>query len=112
MKSKKILLVDDDEDFRYLLIEILKRKGCEVWMAGSLEEGLKLLQSVRPDFIFLDNNLPDGLGWSKAEFILRQYPECKLNLISGLDVPKTSSSSSFRILHKPFIREEINNIFK
>jgi CheY-like chemotaxis protein len=110
MKNNKVLVIDDEEDFRFLMTEMLKRKGCRVWVANSLSDGLKLLQSIRPDFVFLDNNLPDGLGWSKTEFILSNYPNANLNLISAFDVPKTSSSS-FRILYKPIISEELNKMF-
>lgn len=110
MRSKKVLIIDDEEDFGFLMNEFFSKKGYTVFIASSIAEGLQLLESEHPDFIFLDNNLPDGLGWGETEFILMNYPQTQLNLISAMEVPKTSAAS-FNILYKPFIKDELNKIF-
>jgi len=110
MKYKKVLVIDDEEDFGLLMRNYFTKKKYQVFVAHSIADGLKLLEEEKPDLIFLDNNLPDGLGWGKTEFILMNYPNTQLNLISALDVPKTSSSS-FRILHKPFMSDELTKMF-
>jgi DNA-binding response OmpR family regulator len=110
MKYKKVLIIDDEEDFGLLMRNFFSKKNYEVFLAHSIADGLKILEAEKPDFIFLDNNLPDGFGWGKTEFILMNYPQTQLNLISALDVPKTSSSS-FRILHKPYLTDELAKMF-
>lgn len=110
MKEKKVLIIDDEEDFGFLMTAYFSKKGYQVFVAQSLAKGLEVLEAENPDFIFLDNNLPDGFGWSKAEFILMNYPHARLNLISAMEVP-TTSASSFRILYKPLITDELNKIF-
>ena len=110
MKAKKVLIIDDEEDFGFLMTDFFSKKGYHVFVASSLAHGLEILETENPDFIFLDNNLPDGFGWSETEFILMNYPNSRLNLISAMEVPITSASS-FRILYKPFIKEELNKIF-
>ena len=110
MKNKKVLIIDDEEDLGVLLKHFFTVKKIDVYVARTIAEGMKLLEEEKPDFIFLDNNLPDGLGWGKTEYILVNYPQTQLNLISGLDVPKTSSSS-FRILEKPLLWEELTKMF-
>ena len=111
METKKILLIDDERDFGVLMKSFFTRKNCEVYHALTLAEGMKILDEVDPDYIFLDNNLPDGLGWGKTEYILVNYPRAQLNLISAYHVPKTTASS-FRILEKPLVMEELNKIFE
>jgi DNA-binding NtrC family response regulator len=111
MKTRKILLIDDERDFGILMKNFFAQKNYEVYHAQTLAEGMKLLEQEKPDFIFLDNNLPDGLGWGKTEYILVNYPLAQLNLISAYHVPKTSASS-FRILEKPLVLEEINKMFE
>ncbi|HEY8935918.1 MAG TPA: response regulator [Cyclobacteriaceae bacterium] len=111
MEGKKILIIDDEIDFGFLMKETFSKKGYSVMLANTIEEALEILKEETPDFIFLDNDLPDGFGWSKAQFILMNNPQSQLILISAMDVPKTTSSS-FRILHKPFIREELNRILE
>ena len=66
----------------------------------------QFFKTEKPEYVFLDNSLPDGMGWGKTEFILANYPLTHLNLVSALDVPKTSAST-FRILEKPVSINEI-----
>lgn len=61
--NKKILVVDDEEEYRVLLDRILTGAGYAVFAAGTGQEGLKLFASHRPDLIMLDVMLPDMLGF-------------------------------------------------
>jgi CheY-like chemotaxis protein len=110
MKAKKVLIIDDEADFGLLMKNFFTRRQYDVYIAGTLAEGMKILDEEKPDVIFLDNQLPDGYGWGKTEFILLNYPHATLNLISGLDVPITSASG-FRILHKPNLTDELARMF-
>lgn len=109
MKCKKILVIDDEKDFQTLMQSFFSTNGHQVFVAGTIKEGLMILDEEHPDFIFLDNKLPDGLGWERTEFILKRYPEVHLNLISANHVPKTFTSR-FRILEKPLHFEEMNRL--
>ena len=108
--NKKVLIIDDEEDLGLLMKRFFFPRKIDVYVAHTIAEGMKLLEEQNPDFIFLDNNLPDGLGWGKTEYILLNYPQTQLNLISALDVPKTTASS-FRILEKPLLLEELTKMF-
>lgn len=110
MKNKKVLIIDDEVDFGVLMQSFFSRKNYDVFVAHTIEDGMKTLEEQKPDFVFLDNNLPDGLGWGKTEFILVNYPATQLNLISAMDVPKTSASN-FHILYKPALRDELAKMF-
>ena len=108
---KKVLIIDDEIDFCLLLKAYLTKLRYEVFYSNSLADGVEQARKINPAIIFLDNNLPDGLGWGETENILVNYPDTKLNLISAYHVPKTSSSS-FRILEKPLQLEELNKLFQ
>jgi two-component system, OmpR family, response regulator len=82
-KKKKVLIIDDEVDFCFLLKTYLTKKNYDIILANTLEQGMKLLRSERPDIVFLDNNLPDGLGWEKIEFICSAFPGIEVNLISA-----------------------------
>jgi two-component system response regulator ResD len=64
MDKKKILSIEDDEDQRKLIQETLEREGYEVHLAASGEEGVQMLDDLRPDLVLLDLMLPgmDGLA--------------------------------------------------
>ena len=110
MKKRKVLIIDDEEDFGMLMKRFFSQKNYDVYVAYTISDGLKLLDEHQPDIIFLDNNLPDGYGWDKTDYILSTYPQTQLNLISALNVPKTSSSS-FRILEKQMLLKELPKMF-
>ncbi len=103
MALKKILIVDDEADLRALLKAFLIPLNYDVFTASTLGEGLKLVPQIKPDIIFLDNNLPDGLGWDKIDVIQQQVPECKINLISAFKfIPeKLRGRESVRLIEKP-----------
>ena len=61
--KKRILIVDDEEEYRALLSRVLAGAGYEVFSAGTGQEGLKLFASRSPDLIMLDVMLPDMLGF-------------------------------------------------
>jgi len=93
-----------------LLNEYFTHKGYSVFLALTLDKGMEILERERPQFIFLDTILPDGHGWSKTDFILKNYPASNLNLVSALEAP-LSTLVSFRIIYKPFIKDELDKIF-
>ena len=108
---KKVLIIDDEEDLGVILTKYFTKKKFQVYVSYTIEEGMKILEREQPDYIFLDNNLPDGSGWVKTNYILSKYPKIQLNLISAYNVPKTSSKS-FRILEKPLNLAELDKLFE
>lgn len=61
--SRKILVVDDEEEYRVLLSRVLTAAGYEVFAAGTGQEGLELFAARSPDLVLLDVMLPDMLGF-------------------------------------------------
>ncbi|MBP7764555.1 MAG: response regulator [Deltaproteobacteria bacterium] len=56
---KKILVVEDNEQNRYLMEYMLKVNGYAVMMASSGEQAIVLAKSEKPDLILMDIQLPD-----------------------------------------------------
>ena len=110
MKNRKVLIIDDEKDFGMLMSRFFSERKFDVYMAYTISEGMKVLEEQKPDIIFLDNILPYGYGWDKTEFILSNYPQTQLNLISALNVPKTSAST-FRIIEKQLLLKELPKMF-
>jgi two-component system, OmpR family, response regulator len=81
--QKKVVIIDDEEDLCHLMKAYLKDLNYEVYYAYSLSAGLELLKHVVPDVLFIDNNLPDGLGSEQMSFLKSTYPNCRINLISA-----------------------------
>jgi len=61
---RPVLLVEDNELNRDMLVRRLKRAGLEVITAGDGQEALDLMVSARPAVVLMDMNLPVLDGWS------------------------------------------------
>jgi DNA-binding response OmpR family regulator len=69
LEGIKILLVEDDEDSRELLIEILQGAGAVVEAAATAASGFSAFQSFHPQVLISDIGLPDEDGMSLARRI-------------------------------------------
>jgi DNA-binding response OmpR family regulator len=61
--SRKIVVVEADEDFLHLIQMTLADCGAELLPAGSGKDGLALIGASQPAAIILDLALPDMSGW-------------------------------------------------
>ncbi|MGQ9570211.1 MAG: response regulator [Thermodesulfovibrionales bacterium] len=62
-RSKKILVVDDNNDSRELVIKVLKNQGYEMIEAIDGEEALEKAISEKPDLILIDISIPKINGY-------------------------------------------------
>ncbi len=62
----KILLIEDNEQNRYLATFLLKARGYEVFPADSGPLGIELAAQILPDLIVLDIQLPGMSGYTVA----------------------------------------------
>jgi DNA-binding response OmpR family regulator len=74
-----VLIVDDEEGFRSVLVRRLQARGIQVFDVGRGEEALEFLQTRNVDVVLLDIKMP---GMSGVE-VLRQMREqgCKAEVI-------------------------------
>ena len=62
-EKKRILVIEDEEDFSKALQVILKAHGFEVVTASTGKGGLALAKNIHPDLIILDIMLPEIDGY-------------------------------------------------
>ena len=75
LAKEQILVVDDEEDLRHSIVEILTLDGFEVDQAGSAEEAAEKLSQTAYDVLITDHNLPAKTGVELLEDTLIRYPE-------------------------------------
>ena len=73
-KNAKVLVVDDEENFRVLLRYVLEDAGYGVRTADGGREGLRAFFEWRPDLVVLDITMPEMDGWSVLERIRELAP--------------------------------------
>ncbi|MCW3120825.1 MAG: response regulator [Flavipsychrobacter sp.] len=112
-ESKKVLIIDDETDLCLLLKDYFIRKNYKVDISHTIKEGLELLRTIGPDILFLDNNLPDGIGWTLAPEIAENYPSTYIVLISAFHplLPEMPEKAQYRTIEKPISFADLNKQF-
>ena len=111
--SKRILIVEDQEDNRTILRDVLSTVGYELIEALNGEDGVKLAQSERPDLILMDIQLPQMNGYEATQQIksiaeLKTIPIIAVTsyALSG-DEAKARAAGCDGYIAKPFSPREL-----
>jgi two-component system cell cycle response regulator DivK len=106
--SKRILVIEDHEDNRRIVRDLLSANGYELLEAISGEEGLAFAERERPDLILTDIQLPGLDGYEvtrriKANPALRRIPVIAVTsyALSG-DEQKAAAAGCDGYVTKPF----------
>ena len=74
MARHRILVVDDEENLRDVLVEVLKRDGHDVESACDGTEGLRRTRDSRYDLVITDLRMPGLEGPALYEALRQHYP--------------------------------------
>ena len=100
--NRKVLIIDDETDLCLMIHRFLTKRNYEVICAHCLKEGEQHLYEFKPDSLLLDNNLPDGLGWDKADNFHKDFPDMHITLISANSMtPYAGPTVIFDRIEKP-----------
>jgi two-component system cell cycle response regulator DivK len=106
--SKLILIIEDQEDNRRIIRDLLTNAGYEIIEAVTGEEGVSAAETHRPELILMDIQLPDFDGYEatrriKAKPALRSIPIIAVTsyALSGDDV-KAFEAGCDAYVSKPF----------
>jgi CheY-like chemotaxis protein len=80
---KRIMVVDDEENIRFLYKEELEDEGFSVELAKNGEEALEKLPDFKPDLITLDIKMPGMNGIEVLKHIREQDRELPIVLCSA-----------------------------
>ncbi|MBA7576035.1 Polar-differentiation response regulator DivK [subsurface metagenome] len=110
--DKKILVIEDNEQNRYLFSFILEKNGYQVITARDGLEGITRAREEKPDLILVDIRLPVMDGYEVTRR-LRKLPEFKAAPIIAItayamkgDEEKTLEAGCDGYITKPIVPEE------
>lgn len=110
----KILVIDDDEQMRVLLRQVMEWAGHEVVEAADGREGTRLQRQHRADLVITDLIMPEQEGLETITALRRDYPGLKIIAISGggrigpeAYLPAARELGADRVFSKPFDVQEL-----
>ena len=78
-----ILIIDDEEKLRKLLKRIISLEGYKVLDSGTINEGMKVLETDNIDIVLCDVKLPDGNGVDLTKTIRTKFPQTEVILLTA-----------------------------
>ena len=101
-----IIIVDDEEELRENLQDLLEFKGYTVISYPNGEDMLKQIDSINSDVFLLDFQLPGLSGIELIPHIRAKFPDIPIGLVTASSQPNTieeaESNGVNRIIFKPY----------
>jgi DNA-binding response OmpR family regulator len=98
----RVLLIEDNDDSRAMMADILRTHGYEVAEAGDGGSGIAEARTMKPDVALIDIGLPDQNGHAVASALRAERSADELLLIAltgyGPDDTKKASDAGFDLL--------------
>lgn len=84
--GSRVVIADDDDDFRYLLAQMLElyTHSTVVAHAASAEDAIRAVRRSKPDVVLLDLRLPGTGVLDTIAEVRRAWPASRVILLSGL----------------------------
>ena len=82
-EDRSLLIIDDDRPFRERLGKAMVRRGFDVRMAESIEEGVRAINEAPPAFATIDMRLADGSGLDIVPLMRKVRPNARIVILTG-----------------------------
>lgn len=119
IQRRRVLLIDDNEEFLQSSQERLEASNNVVYTARNVAEGLEMVEKQKLDMVITDLMLPDGDGIALYLKVKSQHPELPVILVtayaSGEVLEKIRNSGITRFMAKPLdfnrLEDELSTVF-
>lgn len=111
---KKILVVDDEENYIKAYKRLMKRWAYDCDVAYNGVEAMKKIHEYKPDLVLLDANMPGGSGADLFDLLAMSNSTKNIPVIfvSGLDYEDLDTGLSFvereNFFSKPFDETQLH----
>jgi DNA-binding NtrC family response regulator len=115
----KILVIEDEDSFRNVLVKMLTKAGYEVRQAGDGNQALTVCEEFKPDLVLTDIIMPDKEGLETIQELMEVSPGIRIIAMSGGGrfgpdsyLPLAEKLGAKATLQKPFMREDLLDTVK
>ncbi|HXE74768.1 MAG TPA: response regulator transcription factor [Candidatus Xenobia bacterium] len=94
----RVLIADDSALFlRTLSLLLQDQPGLEVvGMANGGKQAIDLMESLKPDLVLMDLNMPDLSGLAVLQYARENYPSTRIIVVSSYDTPTVMAACRAR----------------
>ena len=116
MATKKILIVEDNADWREVLMMMIQRLGYDVISAANGEDGIAEAFAAHPDLVLMDLGLPrmsgdQAIARLKADPVTKDIPVIVQTAFGvGPSAQRAMAAGAAEILHKPITMGGIEHV--
>ena len=112
MKDYSILVIDDEDAQRNILMGYLEKKGFSIYSASSGNEGIKLVKNNLIDIVLSDYKMPDKTGIEVLEEVKKINPEISFVILTAYgtieNAVKAMRLGAFDYISKPVDLDELD----
>jgi DNA-binding response OmpR family regulator len=109
--DQTILVVEDENEIRQYITQLLREEGYLISGVVSGTEALKFLEKRTPHLIILDLNLPDISGEGVCREVRKEHPMLPIIMLTARDAVSDKvngfQAGADDYINKPFIPEEL-----
>src|ERR1041385_887084 len=114
MHTAKILVADDEQNLRRVLVAMLRRDGHEVVQAASGVEAIERLADV--DVVITDLRMPGADGMEVLRTAAKSFPQVPVIMITAYgsvgEAVEAIKAGAFDYIEKPFEQDSIRIIIE
>lgn len=111
-----VLVIENEEDIRTLLSDILRSGGHRVASASDGVEALQMFGKEYFDLVLTDLGMPAMSGWEVASTIKKMAPEVIIAMVTGwgtqFEPGELEKNGVDMVVSKPFRVDQILNLVK
>ena len=84
MNDCRLLIVDDEIDFREKLEKRFRRRGYDIESAENCDKALQILENKKFDVIIMDISMPGGIdGMECTKRVKKKWPKTEVIILTG-----------------------------
>lgn len=114
-----IVLIDDDAISTFVTEKLISKnvkEPCKFYKFQSAKTALKEIAGIRPNYLFLDLNMPEMDGWDFLDHFHPENDDAQIYILSSsVDQRDINKASQYELvkdyLSKPLIKKYIKLIF-
>ncbi|MFC4872985.1 response regulator [Negadavirga shengliensis] len=115
----KIVLIDDDPISIFVTEKLIHknvRMPCKIFSFDNALDALRDIKNIKPQYLFVDLNMPDMSGWDFLERFCPKNREPEIYILSSsIDQRDINRANQYdqvkKFLSKPLIKHYVNMIF-